>query len=189
MSPIIPLTEFFRSLDLRNLATQGVVRRRGVECLNSSMRRRFVHGHVKDAEMQLAQIEQCVVDVFGANQTVDNIIGDSLLHLLARGLLVFRQSRVMPTQRFQLRRRPAPVLKHLARRLDKVAHCIRTVETRICSLGNEVVDSMAQFVEERDDFVVFQETRFFGGGFGEIADQRCCRISPFSVYFEALPNH
>jgi hypothetical protein len=46
------------------------------------------------------------------------------------------------------------------------------VETGVDRLGDEVVDTVAQLVEEGDDFVVLEETGLLGGGLGEVAHQR-----------------
>lgn len=45
------------------------------------------------------------------------------------------------------------------------------MEAGVDCLGYQVVNAVAEFVEEGDDFVVFQQTRFFLRGFGEIAYQ------------------
>ncbi len=71
---------------------------------------------------------------------------------------------------FELRGRPAPVFEHLARRLDEVTDRSGAVEARVGGARDEVVDAVAEFVEEGDDFVVFEQAGFLGRGFGEVAD-------------------
>lgn len=57
---------------------------------------RRVHGHVKDTEVQLAEVEQGVVDVLGADQALNEVVRDSLRRLasvlgaLLEGSLVLR---------------------------------------------------------------------------------------------------
>jgi hypothetical protein len=69
-----------------------------------------VNGHVEQAKMQLAQVEEAIVDVLGGDLLLDEVIGNLLARL------------VMAAEALELAGRPAPVLKHLAGRLDKVPH-------------------------------------------------------------------
>ena len=63
---------------------------------------------------------------------------------------------------------PAPVFEHLAGGFDKVSLDAGAVESRQFDTGTHVVHGVSKFVEEGDDFVMFQETRFVARRFGEI---------------------
>lgn len=45
------------------------------------------------------------------------------------------------------------------------------MEAGVFCASGEIVDSVAEFVEEGYDFVVFEEGGFGFGGFGEVADE------------------
>lgn len=146
----------------------------------------FVDGHVENTKVQLAQVEEGVVDVLGADEVVDDVVGDALgwgrgggfaaaaglVSFLPAGEVFGREGGVVTAQGAQLRGRPAPVLEHLAGGFDKVPYGVGAVETGVDRLGDEVVDTVAQLVEEGDDFVVLEETGLLGGGLGEVAHQR-----------------
>lgn len=87
----------------------------------------------------------------------------------------------MSTQRLELRGCPAPVFEHLTRRFDKVAHGVGAVEAGVDCFCNQVVNAVTEFVEEGDDFVVFQKTGFFLRWFGEVAHQCCGGIALVSI--------
>lgn len=86
--------------------------------------------------MELAKIEQRVVDVFGFDDRVD----DLLRHLFA-GLVVMGE-----TDDFG--RAPAPVFEHLRGSFDKVAYDASSVKTCIFGDRNEVVNTVTKFMEE-----------------------------------------
>jgi len=84
---------------------------------------RFVHGHVEDAEVQLAQVEQGVVDVLRLDQFRNQVVGDFLRRFglcaavcavgglfLPRLEILGRERGVVFAERFQLRGCPAPIL-------------------------------------------------------------------------------
>ena len=95
----------------------------------------FVHRHVEDAKVQLAEVEQRVVDVLGPDQVLDDFVGNALGRLgLAVGLffpcgeVLRRQRRVVFAQGLELGRRPAPVLQHLTGGFHKVPDSAGSVE-------------------------------------------------------------
>lgn len=148
----------------------------------------FVHRHVEDAKVQLAEVEQRVVDVLGADQVLDDFVGNALGRLgLAVGLLlpggkVLRgQGRVVLAQGLELGRCPAPVLQHLTGSFNKVPDSAGPVEARVDRPGDEVVDSVSKLMEQSHHLVVLEETRFLGRGLGEIAHQCSGRVAPLAV--------
>ena len=140
-----------------DLGAQLVERGARVERLERRVRGRRVHGHVEDAKVQLPQRGGRVVDVLGADERGDEVIGQLLRgrRVRVRGgrrgggapsrEVGGREAAVVPRQRLELRRRPAPVLEHLRRRFDKVLHDARAVEARESRLADQIVDSMAEF--------------------------------------------
>ena len=66
-------------------------------------------------------------------------------------------------------------------RFDEVPDCVRAVEAGVGRFANEIVDAVAEFVEECDYFVVFEETWFLRGWLREVADERCGRVSAGAV--------
>lgn len=79
-------------------------------------------GHIVDAEVELTEVEKCVIDVFGADLLLNQIIGDLLL------------SNIMLAQRLKLGCGPAPILEHLTGCFDKITDNGCTVETGVfCS--------------------------------------------------------
>lgn len=78
----------------------------------------------------------------------------------------------MPAEGLELGRGPAPVLEHLAGRLDEVADRVGPVEAGVGRPRHQVVDAVAQLVEERHDLVVLEETGLLGRWLGEVAHQR-----------------
>lgn len=77
----------------------------------------------------------------------------------------------MTAESAQLRGSPAPVLQHLARCLDEIPHSAGAVETGVDSTGNQVVNTVAQLVEQSHHLVVLEQTRLLGAGLGEVANQ------------------
>ncbi|KAG7144540.1 hypothetical protein HYQ46_006711 [Verticillium longisporum] len=68
--------------------------------------------------------------------------------------------------------RPAPVLQHLRRRLNKVPDYAGAVESAVLGAARKVVDAVAQLVEQRDDLIVLQQRRLLRRGLAKVADQR-----------------
>ena len=56
-----------------------------------------------------------------------------------------------------------------------------TVETRVLSSGYQIVDTMTQFMEQGDDFVMLQETRLLRRRLREVAHQGCGWIAALAV--------
>ncbi len=133
------------------------------------MRLGCVDRHIERTEVKLAKVKQRVVDVLGPDQLLNEIIRDRL------------SRDVVLAQPLQLRRSPAPVLQHLAGCLDKVAHDARAVEARVLRAANEIVDSVAQLVEERDNLIVLEERWLIGRRLGEVAYERCGRVTACAV--------
>ena len=133
--------------------------------------------HVEDTEVKLAEVEQGIVDVFRANQILNEVVRDvfgrlgfAVCLLFPAGEVVGRDVRVVLAEGFQLRRSPAPVLEHLAGRFDEVAYGAGAVEARVDCPGDKIVDTVAKFVEEGYDFVVLEQTGFLFARLGEVAD-------------------
>ncbi len=121
--PREPFTQHLGSVELADLFSELVVRLREIDTLDGRVVRWFVHGHVEDAEVQLAQIEQGVVDVLRLDQFRNQLVRDFLRRLglcaavcavgglfLPRLEVLGRERGVVLAERFQLRGRPAPVL-------------------------------------------------------------------------------
>lgn len=82
---------------------------------------RVVHLHVEKGEMELAEIEQCVVDVFGFDDRVNNLLGHFLTGLVVMG----------KTDYFG--RAPTPVFEHLGGSFNKIAHDTSSMKACIFS--------------------------------------------------------
>lgn len=182
VAPFIAHAYRLRPVHERDLLAQLVVRRGDGQLLDLLLALRLVDGHVEDAKVQLAEVEQRLVDVFRADEVRDDFVGD-LFGRRGRDVLaglfapschvVRREGGVVLAQGFELRGGPAPVLQHLTGCFHKVAHGVGAVEARPDRLGDQVVDAVAQLVEERHHLVVLEQTGFLGGGLGEVAHQ--CR--------------
>src|ERR1700709_1104845 len=61
MTPAVAFAKGFRAVELADLVAQSIVDDGPGQLLASIMRRGFVDGHVEDAEMELAQIEQGII--------------------------------------------------------------------------------------------------------------------------------
>ena len=169
----IPLSAcIFRTLQATDLLAQLIVQDARVEGLEVGVRGGGVDGHVEDAEVQLAEVEEGVVDVLDRDDLLDEVLGD----LLAR-LVVGRQGA-------DLARRPAPVLQHLAGRLHEVPHRRRPVEPAVLGPPRQVVDAVAELVEECHDFLVLQQGWLLRRRLGEVADQRRGRVSPRPIFLQ-----
>jgi hypothetical protein len=62
--------------------------------------------------------------------------------------------------RLQHIREPAPILQHLAWRLIEITGRRRAMETRIAGFRNQIMDSMAQLMEQKYHMPVLQEVWF-----------------------------
>lgn len=188
MAPVIAGAEGFGAVHLRDLSAEAVVGGGYGQSLDILVAGRFVDGHVKDTKVQLAQVEEGIIDMLGGDQTLDDVVWDALrrrgrrgltaalglLGFLPAGKVLGGQGRIMATEGAQLGRRPAPVLKHLAGSLHKVPYCVGAVEAGVDGLGHEIVDTVTQLVEQSNHFIMFEEGGLLGGRFGEVADQ-CSR--------------
>lgn len=72
-------------------------------------------------------------------------------------------------------------LEHLRWRLDKVPHHVGAVEAGVVGGGHQVVDTVAELVEQRDDLVVLEQRRLGRRGFGEVAHQRGGRVAALAI--------
>lgn len=179
MTPFLTHANSLGPIDLGDFSAQGVVRGGNGQLLDLLVSLWLVHGHVKDTKMKLAQIEQSVVDMLRADQILDNVVGNPLgglrlaLGLLLPGSQVFGgQGGIVSTKRFELRRGPAPILQHLAGRLDEVAHSVGPVETRVDCPRDKIMNAVSKLVEQCHNFVVLEKAGFFGRRFGEVANER-----------------
>ena len=150
---------------------------------------RFVDRHVEDAEVELAEVEERVVDVLGLDEGLDQLVRDFLLGfggvragLFAPCGFVFGgEGGVVLAQGFELGGSPAPVFEHLRGGFDEVADYVCAVETGVVCFGDEVVDAVAQFVEEGSHLFVLEETWLFGCRLREVADEGCDRVVACAV--------
>ena len=120
------------------------------------------------------------IKVLGLDQIGDEVIRDLRRGCVGRsGAVLFlpglevlrREIGVVVAEGLELGGNPAPALEHLTGRFSEVAHSPGAVEAGIGGSGDEVVDAMAELVEEGDDFIVAEEAGFLGRGFGEVADE------------------
>ena len=86
----------------------------------------------------------------------------------------------MFAQWFQLSRVPAPMLQHLAGCFHKVPYGAGPMETGVLGPRDQVMDTVAELMEQRDDIVMLQETGLLRRRLGEVADQGRGRIVPFA---------
>lgn len=161
VAPVVAGTESFGAVHLSDFLAEAVVGSRDGEGGDIGVAGGLVDGHIEDAEVELAQVEEGVVDVLGANEVVDDVVGDTLrwrcggglaaaaglVGFLPAGEVLGRESGIVTAQGTQLRGRPAPVLQHLAGCLDEIPHSAGAVETGVDSTGNQVVNTVAQLVE------------------------------------------
>lgn len=78
VTPIESLAQLFRPIKLTNLLAQPVVQLRHVQLLYRIGALTLMHRHIEDAKMQLAQIEQGIVDV----ACLDDVVDERVRHLL-----------------------------------------------------------------------------------------------------------
>lgn len=64
-------------MDLANILTKLVLCLASIEHLDISMRSRLVNCHVEDARVELAEVEESIVNVVGANDRFDQAGGQS----------------------------------------------------------------------------------------------------------------
>lgn len=125
--------------------------------------------HVEDAEVELAQVEEGAVDVFDADLLLDQVVGN-----LCTGEVVIGEG-------LELRWGPAPVFEHLTRCFDEISDDGCSVEARVFCSSGKIMDSMAEFVEESNDFIVLQKRWFRFCRLGEIANKCCGWVSTSAI--------
>mgnify|MGYP003637798741 CR=1 FL=1 len=109
ITPIGFETEFFGTFDAGDLGAELVVHFRELEGFGFGVRGGRVDRHVEDAEVELAEVEEGVVDVLDGDLFLDEIVSD----LLAGEVVV--------AEGFELGGGPAPVLQHLGGGFDEIA--------------------------------------------------------------------
>ena len=111
-----------------------------------------MNSHIEDTEVQLSEVKERIIDVLDGDLLLDQIIGNRFA------------SQVMLAQALKLGGGPAPVLEHLRGGFNKVSNNGCTVEARIFGATSEIVDSMSEFMEQGNDFLVFKEGGLGGCG-------------------------
>ena len=81
MTPFITHTEHLRAIKPRDLRPQGIEQFRAIRLFQLLVALRFMDCHVEDAEMQLTESEQGIVDVLGLDEVLDQLIRDLLRRL------------------------------------------------------------------------------------------------------------
>ena len=74
ITPVVASSELGRGVKLRDVVADLVVHFAELERLDLGMSLGFMNRHVKDAEMQLAQIEHCIIDVLRLDEVLDHLI-------------------------------------------------------------------------------------------------------------------
>lgn len=185
MAPFVGSAESLHAAHLGDLLTKAVVGGRQRQGLDIGMALGGVDAHIEDTEVQLAEVEKRVVDVLGADEVLNDIVWDTLgggtsgglaaaaclLGFLPTGQVFGGQCGVVAAEGAELRGCPAPVLEHLAGRLDEVPDCAGAVEAGVGGSRDKIVNAVAQLVEEGYDFVVLEQTGLLGAGLGEVAHQ------------------
>ena len=96
VTPVETFTQRLRPIERTDLLAEAVVKFAHLEILDLIVGLAFVHSHIEDTEVELTEVEECIVDVTGADDTVDQIVRQGLgrllgvwLGLLVSGLVVF----------------------------------------------------------------------------------------------------
>lgn len=178
MPPFLAQAQALWALHLCDLLAQGIVCSRDRKLLDLLVALGLVDGHVKDTKVQLAKVEEGIVDVLSADEVLDHRVRDlfrggflAACLLLPGSEVVRRQRGVVLAEGLELGWGPAPVLEHLARCFDEVPDGVGAVETGVDCLGDQVVDTVAEFVEESHDFIVLEQAGLLGGRLGKVAHQ------------------
>ena len=108
VTPVRFEAEFFGAFEAGDLGAELVVHFRELEGFGFGVGGGRVDRHVEDAEVELAEVEEGVVDVLDGDLLLDEIVGN----LLA--------GEVMVAERFELGGGPAPVLEHLGGGFDEI---------------------------------------------------------------------
>lgn len=109
MAPFVTLTEDFRALELRDLFPQGIVRCRNRKLLDGIMTFRLMNCHVENTKVELAEVEQSIIDMLRPDQVLNNIVWN-LFRWLGLAAVVFlpllkvfgRHGRVVLAERLKL---------------------------------------------------------------------------------------
>lgn len=78
MAPFLAQAQALWALHLCDLLAQGVVCSRDGKLRDLLVALGLVDGHVEDTKVQLAKVEQGIVDVLGADEVLDNGVRDLL---------------------------------------------------------------------------------------------------------------
>lgn len=81
VAPVVSLAELLGAIEGSNVLTKLVVGCGDIEILNRLVVSGLMDSHVEDTKMQLAQIEQGVIDVFGLDEVVDQFVWNLLAGL------------------------------------------------------------------------------------------------------------
>ena len=82
-----------------------------------------------------------------------------------------RQGRVMPAEEPERLSGPGPSLQHLAWSFAKIVGAGSAVELGVCRLGDEIMYTVTELMEEHTDFDMLEEAWPAGLRFLEVADQ------------------
>ena len=116
--------------------------------------------HVEEGKFHLTDEEHTALEVFGRVHFVEQLFRQYRAGFFVRGHL--RQYVVFPNE----------VFHELARQLDRVPFdAVDAGYTHFVNLGQQVVQTVAGFVEEGDDFVVAQTRFFVANRRSEVADE------------------
>ena len=119
-----------------------------------------VQFEVEQGELQLARHHHAGLEVLRRQHHVQLVLRQGFAGLVVAGNV---------RQAFGV---PAPVLHELARQLHRIpGHAVDARRASVLDLGQEVVQAMAEFVEQRGDLVMGQERRALAHRRGEVADQ------------------
>lgn len=115
--------------------------------------------HIKHTQMDLAEASQRAINTLAGYQPPDHLLGD------------FRAGDVVTAELGQERRIPTPCLQHQGGGFAEILHRLGAVEGGEAGGGDEVVDAVAELVEELDEVFVFEEGGGGGGGEGEVVKE------------------
>ena len=131
VAPIRWEAEGLRAFDAGDLEAEVVVEFGELEGFGCRVRFGAVDCHIEDAEVELAEVEEGIVDVLGLDLKIDKGVWN-----LFAGLVVLAQI-------LELFFSPAPVLEHLTWGFDEIANDGSTVEARVLGTASKIVDSVS----------------------------------------------
>ena len=84
ITPVKAFTQRLRPIERTDVLAEAVVKLAHLEILDLIVGLAFVHSHIEDTEVELAKVEESVIDMARADDAVDQVVGHSLRRLLAR---------------------------------------------------------------------------------------------------------